>query len=114
MTVACGLAFQKSVPERDAKYLAFVRTHPCALCGKRFGIEAAHFGPHGFGSKASDYQAMPLCRSCHRKQGRMDIATFEATFHVNPYLIAFTMLVAWHVIQMNRWHEVEQRRAAWR
>lgn len=44
-----ALAFPKAVPERDAKYLAFVRTHPCALCvgsdsGSRseVGIEAAH------------------------------------------------------------------------
>lgn len=65
---------------------------------------------HGIGTKASDYQTMPLCRSCHHEQGRMDIALFEATFHINPYRVSFTILVEWHVIQMDRWREAEQRR----
>lgn len=40
----------------------------------------------------------------------MDIALFEATFHINPYRVSFTILVEWHVIQMDRWREAEQRR----
>lgn len=52
-------------PPRDSKYLAFIRTLPCAICGA-WRVEAAHTGPHGLGQKSSDYTAIPLCQSHHR------------------------------------------------
>lgn len=53
-------------PPRDPKFLSFLRQQPCACCGTRGRVEAAHTGKHGLGSKASDYQAIPLCERCHR------------------------------------------------
>ena len=53
-------------PPRDAQYLAWIRTLPCAVCGSMRGIEASHTGPHGLGQKSSDYAAIPLCSRHHR------------------------------------------------
>lgn len=59
-------------PDRDEKYLAFIRTLPCVVCTKlaitqqHAPTEAAHTGPHGMAQKAADDQALPLCARHHR------------------------------------------------
>jgi hypothetical protein len=68
-------------PERDPLYLAWLRLQPCTVFA-RFGtchcrdlavsyflrvIEAAHTEPHGMNQKASDYDAIPLCRWMHQE-----------------------------------------------
>ncbi|HYF36060.1 MAG TPA: hypothetical protein VD994_12270 [Prosthecobacter sp.] len=53
-------------PPRDKRYLDWIRTQPCAVCGIEWEIEAAHTGPHGLGQKSSDHSAIPLCAECHR------------------------------------------------
>ena len=57
--------YRPSQPIRDAAYLRWVRTLPCACCNRR-ASEAAHMGPHGLGQKSSDLSAIPLCRVHHR------------------------------------------------
>jgi hypothetical protein len=52
--------------ERNERYLAFLRLLPCINCAAPYSVEAAHFGPHGISQKASDLDALPLCRRCHR------------------------------------------------
>lgn len=75
-TLSCML-LPKNKPERVPKFLAFVRTQPCYLCGK-YGkpmsgwrgsdpIVPHHFGKHGHGTKCSDWQTVPLHHSCHMK-----------------------------------------------
>ena len=59
---------------RDPSYLAFLRRQNCASCGCWPPSEASHHGRHGIGIKASDYEAIPLCRSCHahwHQRGRL-------------------------------------------
>jgi hypothetical protein len=51
---------------RNSKYLVWIRTLPCLICGKTAGIEAAHTGPHGVGQKSPDASAIPLCARHHR------------------------------------------------
>jgi len=53
---------------RDAGYLRWLRTLPCAWCAKPAPSEASHHGRHGIGLKASDHDAVPLCGpwGCHR------------------------------------------------
>lgn len=58
--------YQPDPPARDPKYLTFLRRLCCVVCGAFRWVEAAHFGPRGMGQKASDYDALPLCRRCHR------------------------------------------------
>ena len=58
--------------EREPKYLKWIRTQPCVVCGvwRRNGAqsEAAHTGRRGAGLavKADDWDAIPLCAWCHR------------------------------------------------
>jgi hypothetical protein len=59
-------------PERDRKYLAFIRSFPCLLCARlvitqHTLTEAAHTGPHGMSQKAPDDRALPLCGYHHRE-----------------------------------------------
>src|SRR5947208_17110276 len=53
-------------PARNPRYLAWIRTHPCVVCGASRGIEASHTGPHGLGQKSPDTSAIPLCAKHHR------------------------------------------------
>jgi hypothetical protein len=53
-------------PKRNPRYLAWIRTQPCLVCGSRGGIEAAHTGPRGLGQKSPDTSAIPLCPKHHR------------------------------------------------
>jgi hypothetical protein len=53
-------------PARNPRYLAWIRTLPCLVCGARRGIEASHTGPHGLGQKSPDTSAIPLCIKHHR------------------------------------------------
>jgi hypothetical protein len=53
-------------PVRNARYLQWIRTLPCAVCRTIRAVEAAHTGPHGIGQKSSDLSAVPLCARHHR------------------------------------------------
>jgi hypothetical protein len=53
-------------PVRNPRYLAWIRTQPCLVCGSTRWIEAAHTGPHGLGQKSPDTSAVPLCAKHHR------------------------------------------------
>ena len=54
-------------PVRDRRYLAWIRTLPCAYCGTTYGVEAAHTGSDGgMRQKASDTSCVPLCNDCHQ------------------------------------------------
>jgi hypothetical protein len=53
-------------PQRNPRYLAWVRMQPCCVCGSRKAIEASHTGPHGLGQKSPDFSAIPLCAKHHR------------------------------------------------
>jgi hypothetical protein len=53
-------------PVRNPKYLGWIRTQPCLVCGSTRWIEAAHTGPHGLGQKSPDTSAVPLCANHHR------------------------------------------------
>lgn len=53
-------------PQRNPRYLAWIRTQPCCVCGSTRAIEASHTGPHGLGQKSADSSAIPLCAKHHR------------------------------------------------
>lgn len=82
---------------RDSRFLAFVRTKPCAACGKPGPSDAAHIRmaskAHdkryvGLGEKPDDRWCVPLCRGCHRKQHAMAEPMFWHTLGKNPLNIA--------------------------
>lgn len=51
--------------ERNFPYMRWIKTLPCAICGRR-GVEAAHTGPRGLGQKSPDESCIPLCAEHHR------------------------------------------------
>ena len=62
---------------QNPKYLSFIRTQPCVLFGKLYRswnyrhvcsgrIEAANCGIRGYGQKAADETALPMCCAAHR------------------------------------------------
>lgn len=55
----------RNAPMRSPAFLAFVRQHPCAICGAAGPSEAHHYGPRGMGQKTDDLRCVPLCRRCH-------------------------------------------------
>jgi hypothetical protein len=60
------IKLQSTHPVRNPKYLAWIRTLPCLVCGAIRGIEASHTGPHGLGQKSPDTSTIPLCIRHHR------------------------------------------------
>ena len=71
IVAACAPALRpvpKPVTLRSEPYLAYVRKHPCCLCGAPGPSEAHHWSHHGgvMGSKVDDYRTVPLCTEHHR------------------------------------------------
>lgn len=52
---------------RDAKYLVFIRTLPCAVCRSPFSGQCHHTESGGMAITGSDYSAVPICTNCHRE-----------------------------------------------
>jgi hypothetical protein len=73
-------SYAKRGPARDWKYLAWVRSLPCLVCG-RAPAEAAHTGSDGgLRQKSSDYSCVPLCREHHTMASRSYHAGSRAEF----------------------------------
>ena len=86
-------------PQRNPRYLAWIRTQPCLVCGSNRWIEAAHTGPHGLGQKSPDSSAVPLCAWHHRtghdsyhrlgprkfgEMHRLDLASIARRLNLKP------------------------------
>jgi hypothetical protein len=55
------------VPARSLRYLEWIRTLPCCVCGMPGQSEAHHEPPKGIGGgHSTDYDAVPLCLGDHR------------------------------------------------
>ena len=89
-------------PVRDEAYLRFVRSLPSAVSG-RYGCDAAHTGPHGIGTKASDLSAIPLTRQEHRDLHKIGPRAFAEKHRLD---------VAALVARLNGAYRVKQGRAA--
>jgi hypothetical protein len=65
----------KIKPYRSKKYLAFVRSHGCIVCGKP--AEAHHVRRSYWGAgtaiKPHDYVTIPLCRDCHKPKTEKEL-----------------------------------------
>jgi hypothetical protein len=72
-------------PIRDPWYKRFIRRLPCLCCGRAWGIEAAHFGPHGVGQKASDLHTLPLCHLCHRLYHKLGPVRFAEVHRLDVW-----------------------------
>lgn len=88
------MSYQKVEYFRLKKYLDFIRSKPCLVCGSTQNIEAHHedgeIYKSGTSLKAPDLQAVPLCfdpynpeGGCHRTYHR-NPGTFWETYNINP------------------------------
>ena len=76
-------------PARSKEHLAFVRSLPCCVSGRSWGIEAAHVGRRGLGQKCSDFETIPLNSLFHREQHRIGLRAFCDAYELNiPALLA--------------------------
>lgn len=71
----------ESRPVKDPKYLAWIRSLPCAICGRK--SEAAHTGCRGLSQKASDRRAVPFCSLHHAEYHRIGRRRFERTYRLD-------------------------------
>lgn len=78
-------------PTRNVRYLTWIRTLPCLVCGRTAGIEAAHTGPHGIAQKSPDISAVPLCIRHHRtgrdSYHRLGSRAFERHYYLDLRLV---------------------------
>ena len=83
-------------PIRDKAHISFVKSKPCAACGRwpntGMIIDAAHIsiGRNCMSRKVGDDRTVPLCRwPCHHKQTfiKNELA-FWQDLGINPYEIA--------------------------
>lgn len=90
---------QRQPREKDGKYLAWIRTQPCCICGDNTTVEAAHLraskpgiGKDDFGwGRPDDKWCLPLCGNHHREQHRMNEMGFWEKYGIDPFLLAMTM-----------------------
>lgn len=71
----------RTVRRVDRAYTAWLRTQPCARCG-RFPVEVAHqriLLGGGMGMKPSDYDALPMCHGCHALEHSSGVAAVWGT-----------------------------------
>ncbi len=65
--MAISTPLRKSIkPELNKGHLAFVRRQACCVCESGRGIQAAHTGPRGMGTKSASLQTIPLCWRHHK------------------------------------------------
>ena len=77
---------------RAWRYLAWIRTLPCSVCGA-VPSEAAHTGGDGgMKLKASDYSAVPLCADHHTAAADSYHALGKAGFEIR-HNVEFAKLV---------------------
>ena len=69
----------KTKTPRNPKYLEFVRSRACCVCGLKYTVVAHHIrmgGGGGTGIKPSDYRTVPLCDNHHKLLHQMGERSF--------------------------------------
>jgi hypothetical protein len=73
--------FKKKTP-RSPKYLEWLRSQPCCVCGtvknEWMDVVPAHqsFEGRGVGIKANDFHCIPLCVECHDIEHMQGVESF--------------------------------------
>ena len=86
----------KPKTHRDKKFRLWLRSQPCAKCGKPAPFENGKYQNHphhnsvtkggGMAIKCSDLEEVPLCHACHNEVEYIGKVTFWKGFNV-PMLI---------------------------
>lgn len=96
ITLSKGTKQETIKPDRDSKYITFVRLQPCIVCGIISPNHAHHTETGGMGTKGSDYSCIPLC-AVHHTSGTYAIHqignnNFEFHFNINLKEIQIKLL----------------------
>ncbi len=67
MQINPGNLYRAVKPIRDPERRRFVKQFPCIGCGRTWGIDPMHTGPHGLNQKSCDFTTLPGCRRCHEE-----------------------------------------------
>ncbi len=67
LQISPGRIYRAQRPVRDPLYRRYVKRFPCIGCGRTWGIDPMHTGPHGLGQKSCDLTVLPGCRKCHEE-----------------------------------------------
>ena len=91
---------QRQPREKNERYLQFIRSLPCCICGDDTTVEAAHIRSvslehgkrwTGMQEKSSDKWALPLCNDHHREQHTMNEMAFWKLYGINPFTLAISL-----------------------
>lgn len=96
-----GRPSTKKRPRDESRdHLAFIRKLPCAACGDRRSVDAAHVRmasivhgkrETGKGEKPDDKWAVPLCRSHHNEQHDIGEQPFWSALNIDPCNLALSL-----------------------
>lgn len=67
--VRLGAIYARIKPTRKPAYLQWIKRFPCVGCGTTRMVDPSHTGRHGYGQRADDLDALPMCRTCHIEFG---------------------------------------------
>lgn len=115
--------------DRSSAYLAWIRSLPCAISGRR-PVEAAHLSTasmfyghagRGLGRKAGDRWALPLAADLHRQQHAGSEREFWRAAGIDPHLLGLVLRALWdqgasaayaaEVMELHRPHVAAENRA---
>jgi hypothetical protein len=95
---------QRQPRKTDPRFLAWIRTLPCLLCGDNTTVEAAHvrmseprLGKRqtGKGEKPDDRWVLPLCHAHHDMQHLKGEKIFWLVHDVNPLAASLVLRLAY-------------------
>ena len=87
-------SFWKTLPERDLKYINWIKTLPCIACGYPFS-DPHHTETGGKGTKASDYTCVPLCRTHHQMLHSHGKQSFQKEFNIDFKSVCKRLNTVW-------------------
>ena len=90
------MILEKPHTERNRKYLDWICTLPCTVCGGR--AEPHHEGEEGnggMGMKCSDYDTVPLCRDHHQYRHLVGRKSFWDFWEREPKFIIKILNAKW-------------------
>jgi hypothetical protein len=99
-TAFSAISIRKRPRIENRNHLAFIRKLPCAVCGTRRNVEAAHvrmgnplYGKRqaGMGEKSDDKHSVPLCAAHHDEQHAMNEAAFWMALAIDPLRLALAL-----------------------
>lgn len=91
-------------PVRSPAHLAFIRSLPCCVSGRTWGVEAAHVGMRGMGQKCSDLETIPLNSIYHKEQHRIGLKAFARTYELDVPSLLVILSQKPHICVV-RWRE---------